>query len=178
MVEFAFFKGPIDDPDSAAAAFAVYGRAAAAWARLEHHIDAVLIHINKEIFSQRLYEKNHPVSFERKIDLLKRWFNQHPPLAPFTDEMRTLTSKLKVVAKEDRNVLLHCIFKSYDKDTETLVIQNVQPQPDGNIRIREISVLLSDLNRFAEHVNVANRFLGSISLQIFTPGWIERLRTP
>lgn len=176
MVEFAFFKGPIDDPGDAYPAFAVYGRASAAWARLEHHIDAVLIHINKERFSERLYEKQHPVSFEKKIDLLKRWFNQHPPLAPFAADIRTLTSKLKIVAKEDRNILLHCIFKSYDKATETLVIQNVQPQSDGDIRIREIKTTVTDLNRFAKHVNVANLFLGSISQQLFTLGWIERLQ--
>ena len=113
-IHFAFFNGPIDEPGEAYPAFAVYGRAAAAWARLEHHLDAVIIHINKEAFSARLYEKEHPISFERKIDLLKKWFNQHPPLASFTGDMRILTSRLKVVAKLDRNVLLHSILSSYD----------------------------------------------------------------
>jgi hypothetical protein len=125
-----------------------------------------------------LYEKRHPVSFSRKADLLKKWFTNHPPLAQFKDDMRVLTIKLKTVAEESRNPLMHCIFKSYEPSTQTLTIQNVRPKPDGNVYIIEFGVTLEQINRFTEHVNRANIFLGQISSELFTPIWLERLHTP
>jgi hypothetical protein len=176
-LEFAFFSGPIDDPIPAGEAFAVYGRAAASWARLEHHMDAVIIQINKREHSTELYSE-HPETFGRKIEVMKRWFNQYPPLADFQIDIRELTSRLKVLSRDHRNMYLHSIFKSYDPATLTVELQNIKMLPNGDIRVRVRSITLDQLNIFTDLVNASNRYLGTVSLRLFTPDGVLRLRRP
>ena len=85
---FDFEGGPIDNFETAREAFEVLGHAAMAWARLESHVDAVLIHVNKAVHSTELYNPEHPIGFANKLKLLKRWFNQHPFLKSLAGEIR------------------------------------------------------------------------------------------
>jgi hypothetical protein len=78
-----FTGGPLDSPEEMKAAAELWraiGLAACAWARLEQHLDAVLIHVNQPKHSEKLHDPDRPIGFKRKIKLLKRWFNQHPVL--------------------------------------------------------------------------------------------------
>lgn len=46
--KYRYIGGPIELPDECHTLFADYGLAAASWARMEQHIDAILVQINKE----------------------------------------------------------------------------------------------------------------------------------
>ncbi|MCT7373436.1 hypothetical protein [Chelativorans salis] len=181
-LEFAFYHSLVDaDPALASPALEALGRVVASWSRLEHHIDALIVQINKPDHSQSLFEKNHPASFGNKVKLLKKWFNRYPPIASYTEDMRWLTSRLKMLADDDtsvgvsRNVLLHSIPASFDADTQTLVLHHMK-MVGGNIHSRHINVPLAQMRHFAEAVQTANKFLSTITQELFTPEGYERLQ--
>lgn len=174
---FQFAGGPIEDRDSAASAFLALGHAASAWARLEQLIDAILIHINNIQFSKKLFDPEHPVSFRKKIKLLKRWFNKHPALAEHTDDIRTITSRLKELA-EHRNTYLHSIFEAYDPVTKTLALHSLKFLGDDTFHAKSEKVTLEAIETFADLTIKANRYLWHCVAQpLFTPDAVKRLET-
>lgn len=182
-MEFAFYHSLVDqDSVQAAPALEAYGRVAASWARLEHHIDALLVQVNKPTHSETLFVNGHPRAFANKIELLKAWFNNYPPLAAYTEDMRSLTSHLKTLSKDaekrflSRNVLLHAIPASYDAEKRELTFHHMEFMKDGNIHSRHIAVTLEQLAIFADLVQLANTFLGHITKEIFTPEGYARLQ--
>jgi hypothetical protein len=182
-MEFAFYHSLVDqDPDMAAPALEAYGRVAASWARLEHHIDALLVQINKPYHSEALF-KAHPTSFSKKIELLKDWFNKYPPLAEYAEDIRILTSRLKPLSKDashrliSRNLLLHAIPASYDPETQAITFHHMEFQTNGDIRSAHIDVTIKQLAIFFETVQLANGFLGHITKQLFTPEGLAKLQT-
>lgn len=172
-LEFGFYHSLVDDdPAHAAPALEALGRAAACWARLEHHIDALIVQVNKPQHDERLFEP-HPVSFGKKIDLLKRWFNQYPPLAEYIEDMRWFTSRMKTLAKNEdtrwlsRNLLLHAIPASFDAEKQTITLHHMRWVGEM-IHSRHVSVTIDQLTAFYEAVQLANQFLGSITQELFT----------
>ena len=126
-IAFAFYRSAVDDPATPRSVFTAIGRATMAWARLETHLDAIILHINQKTHSEELYSEHHPVSFDKKISLVKKWFNRHRALLPHKDTMRELTSTFKILSKEARNPLLHSIFASYDPLKRELTLQSIRP---------------------------------------------------
>ncbi|WP_163269661.1 hypothetical protein [Chelativorans alearense] len=170
---FSFYHSLVDDdPKIAAPALEALGRVAAGWSRLEHHLDALIIQVNKPQYSERLFEQ-HPVSFSKKLALLKKWFNNYPPLEKWQEDIRYLASRLKILSKEDaqkflsRNVLLHAIPASYNAETETLTLHHLKFVGD-QIHTRHIDVSLKQLSTFFDLVQMANHLLGLITQELFT----------
>ena len=179
-LDFAFYHSLVDDdPAHAAPALEALGRAAANWARIEHHIDALIVQVNKPQHDEKLFEP-HPVSFGKKIDLLKRWFNQYPPLAEYTEDIRWFTSRMKGLAQTDpskaisRNLLLHAIPASYDADKQELVLHHMKWVGDM-IHSRHVTVNMSQLAAFSEALRLANGFLASITKELFTEDGYARI---
>src|SRR5215469_7794592 len=82
--EIRFGGGPLEDAATAQPLLFALGRLAATWGRLEQQIDTIILQINKRHHSSEvraLFDPEHPVSFRKKIQLLKKYFNQHPALA-------------------------------------------------------------------------------------------------
>jgi hypothetical protein len=184
-LEFAFYHSLVDDdPLVAAPALEALGRVAAAWSRMEVHLDALIVQVNKPDHSEVLFEAVHPISFSKKLDLLKRWFNRYPPLAEYRGDVRFITSRLKLLSKEDgkvalsRNVLLHAIPASFDAGTGNLVLHHMKFRADGNIVSRHITLTLHQLGEFFKLVQLANKFLGHITTELFTVEGYEKLRRP
>jgi hypothetical protein len=180
--EFAFYHCLVDDdPDQAAPALEALGRTAATWSRMEHHIDALIVQINKPDFSEHLFEPQHPVSFSRKLDLLKRWFNQYPPLSEYTEDIRFLISRLRTLSKESgerlltRNVLLHSIPAQYDSENQVLTLHHMK-FVGTDIHSRHIEVDLNQLENFTQSVKLANDLLGMITKELFTVDGYEKLQ--
>lgn len=177
-MEFSFYSSLADqDPSINAKALQAYGFAMAAWARLETHLDALTIHINKPSHDTTLYEGPHPVSFEKKIAVLKRWFNNFQPLSSHKDDMRELTSRLKMLSKEHRNVYFHAIPASYDASKDTIEFHHIRLDRENNLRARHIVVPLASLAAFAELTNMCNDYLSRITQQVFTVDWPAQPKT-
>jgi hypothetical protein len=179
---FLLNGGPINQPNTAAPAFLALGLAAAAWGRLEQHIDAILLQVNKEQHSDEilaLYDPNHPKPFTDKIRLLKTYFNEHPALAELKERIRSFASAARSLSKE-RNDYIHGIFERYDEQSRTVYLHAIRPKFDRQnpylFTITLSEVPLETLKGFADIVNRANDELEGISRALFNEGAIERLR--
>jgi hypothetical protein len=177
LYSFQFAGGPIDAPEAATDVFLAIGHVAASWSRLEQHIDALLLHVNKAAHSATLYRPEHPVAFSGKLDLLKRWFSRHPVLKRLAPHMGELTSRLKSHGKE-RNRYLHSILDTYNPATKAVTFRSVRYSRDGKFRFSKQTVALLTIRTFADIVNDVNRFLWSMSSDIFTEDALKQLQTP
>ena len=180
--EFLLNGGPIDHPETAIPAFLALGHAAAAWGRLEQHIDAVLLQINKEQHSDEilaLYDPNHPRPFTDKIRLLKAYFNKHPALAEFKERIRSFASAATCLSKE-RNEYIHGIVEGYDENSQTIILHGIKPKFDRTnsylFSITLSAIPLNTMKGFADIVNRVNDQLETISRVLFSTDAIARLR--
>ena len=177
MTQFPFYHCAVDDPNTPRSVYTAIGRAAAAWARLEQHLDAVLFQVNKRRHSESLYEE-HPRDFARKLKLLKKWFNKCPALAVHKQEMAALTRNLRVLSREFRNPMLHSIFARYDPQKQVLDFCSIRSMGGDNFNIRETRTDMQRLRKAPKTLNQANEILSWISRDLFSPDGIARLEKP
>lgn len=175
--DFVFVGGPLEEPQGLDDLFRALGFASAQWARLEQHIDAVLIHVNNSEHSNTIFDPDHPISFQAKIKLLKRWFNQHPALANLTLDIRTLTAKLKELSPH-RNNLIHGVLESWDAPTRTCVLRTLKFIGGDEFNLSTHNYTIEAIETVAELTAISNRYLSAISRAIFTKDALAQLRTP
>ena len=175
--DFVFIGGPLDANDGSPELYTAIGTVSAQWARLEQHIDAVLLHINNPDHSREIFDPKHPASFSRKIFLIKRWFNQHPALSQMTDDMRTLTSKLKEINTHRQN-LIHGVLEQWDTEKQSAVFRTLKYIGDDEFVLSTHTYTMEAIRDVADIVSSSNRFLANISRTIFTLDALERLRKP
>jgi len=171
---FQFIGGPIDDPSNANALFQELGKAAAAWARLEQQVEAILLHVNKKEFSNELFEV-HPVSFTKKLNTLKPWFEKHQALSEYKEAMLEITSKLWGLADE-RNLYLHSILEGFDVQSKIVVFHRILPKGRDEFKLLRSEVPLERISSFIDVVNLTNRYLWSLSQKLFTPEVVSQLK--
>lgn len=170
---FQFIGGPIDDPSDASALFQELGKAAAAWARLEQQVEAILLHVNKKEFSDALFAV-HPVSFTKKLKILKPWFKKHQVLSEHKETMLEITSKLWELA-EERNLYLHSILEGFDVQSKIVVFHRILPKGSDEFKFLMSEVPLERISSFVDVVNCTNRYLWSLSQKLFTPEVVSQL---
>jgi len=170
---FQFVGGPIDDPADANALFLELGKAATAWARLEQQIEAILLHVNKQDFSEELFE-DHPVSFTKKLRILKQWFKKHKALASFKEPALEIMSKLWDLADE-RNLYLHSILEDFDPASKMATFHRILPKGEDKFTFTKSEVPIEQISAFTDIIRATNRYLWSLSEGIFTADTISKL---
>jgi hypothetical protein len=176
MRDFKLYGGPLDDPERPTELFEALGFAACAWARMEQHLDTILIHVNKSEYSEKLYTERHPVMISGKIKLFKRWFNQHPALAGMAGMARLLTSGIKQISG-NRHTFIHAALEAWDPETKTAKFHGIKFDGDDSFLAETFDVHLDFIIRFGKHVNQANELLADISKRLFTEDAARLLRT-
>jgi hypothetical protein len=182
--EFTLNGGPINRAERVEAIFFALGHGAAAWARMEQHIDAVLMQVNKEQHSNdilALFDPDHPRPFTDKLRLLKRYFNKHPALRKHKEAIRSF-AKTALILAEERNTYLHGILEYYDEQAKVITIKSIKPKHDPKnpyvFTIATSAVPLETLQGFAKIVNRANDALEEVSRALFTQDAVAKLRKP
>ena len=177
--KYLFIGGPIERPHDSVELFAKLGLAAATWARMEQHIDAMLVQINKAHHSDetlKLFDEDHPRPFVAKIDLLKSYFNKHPGLSKYTDTVRDLASGLLKLATE-RNEAMHGILEAFDRCKQTYTLNGIRYRGKTNDFLNRHQVNpLGKIDAFISLTNTAHYALCDISKELFTSEAVERLR--
>jgi len=174
LMQFNFTGGPLEDIEAAIPALTAFGLAAMAWARLETHLEALLIHLNKRKFSKELFDEDHPVSFSRKLRLLRRWF-RHKALAEYGPEIDKLANQMKTLS-ERRNEYLHALLSAYDPKTDEIILRSLYYAGDEKFHIRRHTLDTKKLASFAAAATNTNKALGTITSALFTPDAIEALQ--
>jgi hypothetical protein len=176
LCEFNFTDGPVESPDAEGLdlPFAAFGFAAMAWARLETHLNALLIHLNKRRFSKEIFDPQHPVSFSRKLRLLKEWFSRHKALKPYKREINKLATQMKTLSGY-RNDYLHALFSAYDPAKTEVTLRGLHYVGGEKFHITRRDFSTHKLIVFGMTANSVNRSLAVITSALFTPGAVERL---
>jgi hypothetical protein len=174
--EFKLTGGPIDAPDFSADLFAAIGHAATSWARLEQHLDALLVHVNKAAEAE-IYNAEHPISFQGKIKLLKNWFNKSAGLSRLSGEMRYLTSSIKKLTPH-RNLYLHSTVEDWNATDQVATFNSMKYEGNDEFQLKRVVVPLSAIKAFARLANTSNRYLATISKAVFEADALKRSQKP
>jgi hypothetical protein len=145
-----------------------------AWGRLETHVNALLIHVNKRRFSSEIFDPDHPVSFSRKLKLLKSWFDKHKALAKFRVKINKLIKTMRELSGF-RNDFLHALFENYDAEKKEITLKNLKYIGNDSFHITRRDFEIGKLIVFVRLVNEANRALAALTSKLFTRGAFERL---
>lgn len=132
--EFQLTGGPLDHALGHQAVMAGVGRCLLAWARMEQHLNMLILTVNREEYSPSLYETDRPEALKWKLKLLKRWFNRHPPLAHRRDEFRRLSAAVAKLATI-RNTLAHGILEAVDTKSGVATFRAVQWRKTGSFSL-------------------------------------------
>jgi len=130
--KFWAFGGPIDSHADHPELFQAIGHAISSWARMEHILDALLVHLNKKAYAQDIYQPDHPRNFSKKADLLKKWFNRHPELKEYADDVMSVMPKMKTTA-QTRHFLAHSSIEAYDAKSREITFKSIRPRGDDNL---------------------------------------------
>lgn len=179
--KYRFIGGPIELPDKCGDLLSVVGLAAASWARMEQHIDAILIQVNKEDHSDEvldLYDPRHPGTFDAKLKMLRRYFRTHPALASHKEAVLDCATGLKRLS-QDRNELLHGVLEDYSAATDDVMINGSRFFPaKGTFLNRHQRFPVEKLRVFTRLVNMAHYKLCGVSKELFTLDAVAQLRRP
>jgi hypothetical protein len=176
LLQFNFTGGPLDDIEGAIPVLAAFGLAAMAWGRLETHLNALLIHLNKRQFSRELFDEDHPVSFSRKLRLLKRWF-RHKALVEYKPAIDKLASQMKILS-ERRNEYLHALLSAYDAKADEITLRSIHYAGNEEFHIRRHTLSTRKLASFAAAATNTNKALSVISSALFTRNAVAQLQRP
>ncbi len=176
---FRYIGGPIENYATHQELFATIGRVVAAWGRMEQHIDALLIQINKQDHSSKaldLYDEHHPRQFVDKIRMLDEFFTKHPALAPYKATVHDFTTGLRKLAIE-RNELMHGIVEEYDPAARRVYCNGVRYRKSTNDFLnRRQSYFLARLEALFVMTNKAHYGLCAVSKELFTEEGAAKLR--
>lgn len=138
-------------------------------------IDALLMHLNKEAFSEEIYESDYPRNFKKKADLLKDWFKQHPKLGDLSESMLAVLPKIKGLAQV-RHALAHSSVESYDAETGEVLFNSIRFRGNDNFQCTKETLSIEGVRAVGELANQANLFLVAIGHEVFVPDASERFR--
>lgn len=167
--------GDLDDlPPFAEPILMAVGLAAFHWARLEQHLDTLLISVNKEYFSKEKFDPTPNTSFQLKIKLFKKWFVIDPRFSAYKNRAKKLAVAFKE-ASADRHLLFHSNLQRFEKEpTLTMIAINVHIKGENVVQSRCEWTVGSILN-FARNVAGLNRGLRTISHEVLKPEFLSSL---
>lgn len=176
--EIKLVGGHLDDPpDYALPFFTAVGFAMIHWGRLEQHIDALLISVNKEHHSTKSYVPTPNTSFRRKCELFERWLVKDKRFSDHHDNARRLVKAFRS-SNMDRTLLVHSnLFEFREGPPPLMVVKNLKIEgKDQNLRISRAEWREEDILEFARSVSGLNRGLYTISQKVLTAGFLESLQ--
>ena len=166
---FAASGGPADRPRDATRLLQAIGHAVVCFGRFEHLLDAILIHVNKDALSPEIYEEHPRTAFVRKVKLLKKWLNRHPPFqdiaarygdaVPSFSEMWTL-----------RHTVVHAYVESYDRFARTAKARSVEVDKRGRFHYKEWDETVDEIRQLAKVANEGYAILNAIAEALFPEG--------
>lgn len=178
-IHFYTFKGgPIENPKESQEIFFWIGLASASWARMEQHIDAIIMQVNKPSKRHDLFDPEHPRPFGDKIKRLKRLFSGHPDLVEYSHMVNDFSRGLLELA-EERNSLLHGVLEAFDKTADKFVINGFKYRKrEDDFHHRHQTIPVQRLRELCRLTNIAHYGLCEISKDLFTPEFGKKLQKP
>jgi hypothetical protein len=172
--EFQLTGGPLEDLMGERTIMAHIGRAVLAWARMEQHLNLLIMTINREHNSPVLYERKHPQQFTEMLRVANVWFSGHPALKEWKDDFAQFSAYLEELSGA-RNTLAHGILFDLDKQERRAIFKTVKRAKGGKFRIDRKEISFNVFPRMIVMANAANTFLSVITHQVCCPEGEELL---
>lgn len=173
--EFQLTGGPLERLVGDRAVMAHIGRAVLAWGRMEQHLNLLIMTINREHNSPRLYEKKHPQQFTEQIRVAGKWFDEHPALVGWKEDFKKFTTYLEEMA-EPRNTLAHGVLEALDASSGRAIFKSVKRKKGGGFKIYRKEIAFKIFPRMIVMANAANTVLSVLTHQLCCPEGEELLR--
>lgn len=173
--EFQLTGGPLDRQTGDRAVLADIGRAVLAWARMEQHLNLLIMTINRAHNSPALYDKRHPQAFSEQTKLAGLWFAGHPALVEWKEDFANLIDLLGELA-EDRHTLAHGVLESMDTRKKVANFKSVKRSKKGGFAIHKKNISFSIFPRMTTAANAANTFLSVLTHKLCCPEGEEIMR--
>ena len=170
------FGGALDaPPEFAFPILQAIGWTSLHWARLEQHLDALLITLHKQEFFATHLKRRPGSSWAQKVDLFSQWFSQHDQLKQFVSTVNRLSANFKN-AGLDRNMLLHsnCI-DFVEGPPSKMVALYIRGNKTGDIEQKRAEWTRDQILEFANVVANLNKDLQSITSVILTETFLSSL---
>ena len=175
---FIIDGGQLNDPPSfAGELLKAFGFASMHWTRLEHHLDILLITLNKEQVTGKKFKPYPNSSWSKKLNLLETWFSPHSKLSKYSEQVKTLVPRFKELGK-DRNFLLHsnCV-EFIEGPPLSIVTIKFNILENGDIQIQRAEWSTEQIMHFAGCVAGLNNDLKQISKEILNQEFLETIFT-
>jgi len=170
------FGGALDaPPEFAFPILQAIGWTSLHWARLEQHLDALLITLDKQEFFVERLKRRPDSSWAQKVDLFRRWFSQHEQLKQLVPTANRLSANFKN-AGLDRNMLLHsnCI-DFVEGPPSKIVALYIRGNKAGNIEQKRAEWTCAQILEFANVVANLNKELQNITSVVLTEAFLSSL---
>lgn len=175
---YTFIGGPIEAPQENQEIFFWIGLASTSWARMEQHIDAIIMQVNKPSNNHDLFDPDHPKPFGDKIKRLKRLFAHHPDLLEYSPTVDDFSRGLLELA-EERNALLHGVLEDFNKANDTFTLNGCRYRKrENDFHHRHQVIPVQRLRELCRLTNIAHYGLCEISKELFTPEFGAKLQRP
>jgi hypothetical protein len=171
------FGGALDaPPEFALPILQAIGWTSLHWARLEQHLDVLLITLHKQEFFAQPLKRRSDSSWAQKVELFSQWFSQHDQLKQFAPTASRLSANLKK-AGLDRNMLLHSNCIDFVEGPPSKVIAlYIRGNKNGSIEQKRAEWTCDQILEFANVVANLNKELQSITSVILTETFLKSLR--
>jgi hypothetical protein len=169
--------GHIEDPPPYAfpIIFAI-GLAALHWGRLEQHLTALLLSINKEEHGPETYRAVPNAEFKRKLEIFQQWFVKDERLSEHRDKATRLHTALKN-ANQDRQSLFHANIQEFTEGPPpTVRFMHLRTKGD-RVLMAPSEWTEEQILGFARGAAGLNRGLHTITRAVLTPEFLASLRS-
>ncbi|MDO8206478.1 MAG: hypothetical protein Q7T38_01510 [Gallionella sp.] len=170
--------GQLNDPPSfAGELLKAFGFASMHWARLEQHLDVLLITLNKEQVTKEKFKPYPNYSWSRKLDFFEKLFSTNSKLSKYSEQVKKLVPRLRELGN-DRNLLLHsnCV-EFIEGPPLSMVAVKFNILKNGNIQQQRAEWTAEQIMGFAGCVAGLNNDLNQISQEVLTPEFLATIFT-
>lgn len=123
--------------------YSVAGELAIQWGLFEASMVSTISMVYQDLDGKTV-EKQLPVSFKKRMEFLKRCFNQIPKLAPYSAEARAIRSKAKELVFI-RNFIIHGYLSDHDPQTLIYTFGRLDTEDDQTHIENTLQTRLTDL---------------------------------
>ena len=155
--EFTPLGGPIDD-NAQNPIFSEIGMAFTAWARMEHMLLALVIHINKKKTSEHLYDPDPVSKFKELIKLLRKWIKCHEDYKSLEIAGTKIMFSELIEVATNRNILAHGKIETIDPNSQLIRLKSLKRTGKNQWEARDIDLHFDAIKAITTWANLANSY--------------------
>ncbi len=166
QIRFSPLGGPLDEAP-ASLFFADLGYALAAWARMEHMLTCLALHVNKVTASPALHQEDPNTKFSELVKLLRKWISKHHAYANVRSPSDPKFFESLLEMARFRNELVHGSLNAIDEKSGEFHMLQIQRTGRNQWKAKNVTYKIEGLKLLADLSNLAHRHFVELGKAIF-----------